>query len=206
MEVFGRNILSHGLALINKLGFEVFTFKKLAEHLHTSEAAIYRYFENKHRLLVYLLTWYWSYLEYKVMFELNNIGYAKTKLCIIIRLLAKEPIKSQNPEGISESEAYRLAIWEGSKTYLTRHIAKDNKDRLFKPYKDLCARFSRIISEFDPQYPFPHSLASSVMELAHTQRFFQQHLPSLTDFEKNENSDQLIQFLEHLMFSALKKK
>lgn len=205
-SVLGRNILHHGLLLINKLGFEEFTFRKLAEKIHTTEAGIYRYFENKHRLLVYILTWYWSYLEFKVVFEINNLKNPREKLCIIIRLLAEEPLKADDQDLLPESEAYHLAIWEGSKAYLTRNIAKDNKDRLFKPYKDLCARFSAIISEFAPKYPYPHSLASSMMELAHTQRFFQEHLPSLTDFPKSANSEQLIIFLENILFSTLSKK
>ena len=69
----GRNIIRKGLILMYELGFEQFTFKKLAAEINTTEASIYRYFENKHRLLVYLINWYWSYLEYKVVFYTNNI-------------------------------------------------------------------------------------------------------------------------------------
>ena len=60
-SLLGKRIVSQGLVLINKLGFEDFTFKKLAAEIETTEASIYRYFENKHRLLVYLITWYWSF-------------------------------------------------------------------------------------------------------------------------------------------------
>ncbi|HCF62820.1 MAG TPA: TetR family transcriptional regulator, partial [Chitinophagaceae bacterium] len=48
----GRKIIKHGIDLINDLGFEHFTFKKLAVEIGTTEATIYRYFENKHRLLL----------------------------------------------------------------------------------------------------------------------------------------------------------
>jgi len=54
----GRNIVRQGLILMHKLGYEHFTFKKLADEMHTTEASIYRYFENKHRLLLYILSWY----------------------------------------------------------------------------------------------------------------------------------------------------
>lgn len=40
--------------MIYKTGYEAFTFKKLAEDIGTTEAGIYRYFENKYKLLVYL--------------------------------------------------------------------------------------------------------------------------------------------------------
>ena len=87
----GKNILKHSVQLIYKAGFEAFTFKKLAEDIGTTEAGIYRYFENKHKLLVYLITWYWSYLEYKVMFYVNNITKPELKLKTIIKLLVEEP-------------------------------------------------------------------------------------------------------------------
>jgi AcrR family transcriptional regulator len=83
----GRNIVKHGLELISKIGFEDFTFKKLAISIKTTEAGIYRYFENKHRFLIYLITFYWSYLEYKIMFSLNNMSAPEKKLKKIIELL-----------------------------------------------------------------------------------------------------------------------
>lgn len=203
-SALGKKIIKHGLLLINKIGFEDFTFKKLAAEINTTEASIYRYFENKHRLLVYIITWYWSYLEYKVVFSLNNISDPKIKLQSIIKLIAEEPVSGNlNFEFLSEAEAYKLVIWEGSKTYLSRNIGKDNKDRLFKPYKDLCERFSLIIKEYSPKYKYPHSLASSLMEIAHSQSFFKQNLPSLTDYPKEPNNKKLIDFITVMLFSVL---
>lgn len=201
----GKKIVKHGLILINKLGFEEFTFKKLANEINTTEATIYRYFENKHRLLVYLINWYWSYLEYKVIFNLNNINNPETKLHTIIKLLVEEPEnKNQQTDFISEYEAYNLIMWEGSKTYLTRNVSKDNKDRLFKPYKDLCERFAKIIKEYNPKYKYPHSLASSILEMAHYQKFFTKNLPALTDLENDTDGKKTKAFLESLLFNSLK--
>ena len=39
----GRSILKNGIILIDELGFEHFTFKKLATFIHSTEASIYRY-------------------------------------------------------------------------------------------------------------------------------------------------------------------
>ena len=50
----GRKILKHSVELIYRLGFEAFNFKKLAEDIGSTEAGIYRYFENKHKLLIYI--------------------------------------------------------------------------------------------------------------------------------------------------------
>jgi AcrR family transcriptional regulator len=205
-SVLGKKIVKHGLLLINKLGFEEFTFKKLAAEIKTTEASIYRYFENKHRLLTYIITWYWSYIEYKVVFSINNIASPEMKLKTIIKLLVEEPAdKGLNADFITESEAYKLVMWEGSKAYLTRHVSKDNKDRLFKPYKDLCERFSSIIKEYNPKYSFPHSLSSTVLEMSHSQKFFLQNLPALTDFPKSNDDKKIIQFLESLLFNSIKK-
>lgn len=206
-SVLGKKIVKHGLSLINKLGFEDFTFKKLATEVNTTEASIYRYFENKHKLLVYLITWYWSFLEYKVVFSINNITDPEKKLKTIVKIITEEPAKEiTQTDFISESESYKLVIWEGSKAYLTRNVSKDNKDRLFKPYKDLCERFSSIMKECNPKYKFPHSLASTILEMAHSQKFFKQNLPALTDFPKEEDDKNVINFLESLLFSALKGK
>jgi AcrR family transcriptional regulator len=204
LSVLGKKIVKDGLGLINKLGFEEFTFKKLAAELNTSEASIYRYFENKHKLLVYLITWYWSFLEYKVVFSINNLTDPELKLKTIIKILCEEPFNdSETTDFISEFESYKLVLWEGSKAYLTRSVGQDNKDRLFKPYKDLCERFSQIIKELNPKYKYPHSLASTILEMSHSQKFFKQNLPALTDFPKETDDKKIILFLESLLFSSL---
>lgn len=203
-SVVGKRIVSQGLILINKLGFEEFTFKKLAKEIDTTEATIYRYFENKHRLLVYLTTWYWSFLEYKVVFSLNNITDPKTKLKTIIKLLVIEPVANQSTDYISEYEAYHLLKWESSKAYLTKNVTKDNKDRLFKPYKDLSFRIAQIIKEFNPKYKYPNSLASTLLEISHIQKFFMDNLPLLSDAKAND-TEKLIAFLDDLIFTTIAK-
>lgn len=204
-SALGKKIVKNGLALINKLGFEDFTFKKLAIEINTTEASIYRYFENKHKLLVYLITWYWSFLEYKVVFGINNIKDAELKLKTIIKIITEEPTQpAVSSDFINELDVYKLVIWEGSKAYLTRNVSKDNKDRVFKPYKDLCERFSHIIKEYNSKYKFPHSLASTILEMSHAQKFFKQNLPALTDFPKEIDDKKVVLFLESLLFSSIK--
>jgi AcrR family transcriptional regulator len=203
-SVLGERIIQSSVKLIDELGFEHFTFKKLAIEINSTEASIYRYFESKHKLMFYLINWYWSYLEYKTIFRLNNITNTEIKLRTIIKLLVEEPpIKHIESDFITENEAYKLMMWEGSKAYLTRSVSKDNKDRLFKPYKDLCERFSLIIKQYNPKYKFPHSLASTILEMAHSQKFFKQNLPALTDFPKETDDKKIILFLESLLFNAM---
>lgn len=203
-SLIGKRIVLFGAKLINELGFEDFTFKKLATEIETTEATIYRYFENKHRLLIYLNAWYWSYLEYKIIFTTNNISNPETKLKQIIYLLANPEQEFFNSDEVNAKDIYNIVMWEGSKTYLTKHVDADNKDKLFKPFKDLCNRFANTITEFNPKYKYAHSLASTIIEISHSQKFFMLNLPSLTDFSNDKDNKKLIQFLESILFSSIK--
>ncbi len=201
----GRNILKHCVQLIYKNGFEAFTFKKLAEDIGTTEAGIYRYFENKHKLLVYLTAWYWGWLEFQISFHTNNIKDPIVKLKKIVKLLATAVEDGEQTSFINESLLHQIIITEGSKAYLTKQVGADNKQQFFKPYKDLCAVIGAIISECSPKYKYPKSLASTIIEMAHFQVFFMNNLPSLTDFGKTKKESEIIAFLNDLVFTSLKK-
>ncbi len=201
----GKNILKHGVQLIYKTGFETFTFKKLAEDIGTTEAGIYRYFENKHKLLVYLTAWYWGWLEFQISFQTNNIKDPTVKLKMIIKILATDVEDNEQTSYINESLLHQIIIAEGSKAYLTKQVGEDNKQQFFKPYKDLCALIGNFISECSPKYKYPKSLASTIIEMAHFQNFFMNNLPSLTDFGKTKEESEIISFLNDLVFTSLKK-
>lgn len=201
----GKKIIQYSIQLIHKNGFEAFTFKKLAENIGTTEAGIYRYFENKHRLLIYLTAWYWSWLEYSVAIHNNNIDDPTVKLKRIINLLALTVEDDLKTSHINENILHQIVIAEGSKAYLTNHVSEDNKDQLFKPYKDLCAKIGDIILECNSQYKYPKSLANTIIEMAHFQNFFMNNLPSLTDFGQDKDEAEIVKFLEDLVFSSIKK-
>lgn len=201
----GKNILKHSVQLIYKTGFEAFTFKKLAEDIGTTEAGIYRYFENKHKLLVYLTAWYWSWLEFQISFQTNNIKDPAVRLKRVIKLLATTVEDDEQTNYINESLLHQIIIAEGSKAYLTKQVGEDNKQQFFKPYKDLCAIIGNIISECSSKYKYPKSLASTIIEMAHFQNFFMNNLPSLTDFGKTGEETEIVSFLNDLVFSSLKR-
>jgi AcrR family transcriptional regulator len=201
----GRKIILHSIKLIHKNGFEDFTFKKLAKEMGSTEAGIYRYFENKHKVLIYLTAWYWSWLEYQVSFQTNNIKDSIVKLRVVIKLLASAVKDDIRTSYIDESCLHQIIITESSKTYLTRNVSQDNKDQLFKPYKDLCAVIRNIILECNPNYKYPKSLASTIIEVAHFQNFFMNNLPSLTDFDTHKDEVEISSFLEDLVFSSINK-
>ena len=201
----GKKIILHSIQLIFKDGFEVITFKKLAVNIGTTEAGIYRYFENKHRLLIYLTAWYWNWLEYQVTFQTNNITDPVVKLKRVIKLLATTVEDDSSTRYVDVSILHQIIITEGTKAYLTKRVSEDNKDHLFKPYKDLCAVIGNIILECSPEYKYPKSLASTIIEMAHFQNFFMNNLPSLTDFGQDKDETEIVRFLEDLVFSSIKK-
>ena len=201
--VLGRNIVRHGLLLLHKLGFEQFTFKKLALEINTTEASIYRYFENKHRLLLYILNWYWNFLEYLVVFYLQNLSDPRQKIKKVIELLTHELPDAVEQSGMDKKALYEIVIAESSKTYLTKEIEEINEVKLFLPYKDLCARIAELFLEYNPHYPYPRSLASTLVEMAHFQSYFMLHLPRLTDAKGEEGVKTVAAYLEHLAFSCL---
>ena len=201
----GKKIILHSIQLIYKNGFESFNFKKLAEDIGTTEAGIYRYFENKHRLLIYIAAWYWSWLEFRVAVSTTNIKDPVVKLKRVIKLLATVVEDDVKTSYVNENILHQIIIAEGTKAYLTKHVSEDNKDQLFKPYKDLCAKIGEIILDCNPKYKYPKSLASTIIEIAHFQNFFMNNLPSLTDFGKDKDELKIVMFLEDLVFSSIKK-
>lgn len=201
----GRKILKHSVELIYKLGFESFTFKKLAEEIGSTEAGIYRYFENKHLLLLYITAWYFGWLGFQISFKTNNIDDPKVKLGKIISLLTLPVEDDKQTSYIHEGQLHSVIVAESSKTYLTKMVGKNNKQQFFQPYKDLCTLIGDIILENNPGYKYPTSLASTIVEVAHFQNYFMHNLSSLTDFSKKNKEIEIIEFLNNLVFSSIVK-
>ena len=202
-SVTGKHIIEKSVELIHNLGFEHFTFKKLSIEINCTEATIYRYFENKHKLLLYILNWYWSFIEFLVMFKLQNITNAKQKLEIILELLTSDLPENNNKFDYNKKNLTNIIIRESTKAYLIKEVDFLNKDEFFKPYKDLCQTISSIILEYNPKYQYPHSISSTIIETAHTHEFFSFNLPKLTDIENHIESNFTYSFLHQLLFKTI---
>lgn len=199
----GKEIIKNSIDLIHNLGFEHFTFKKLANEMSTTEATIYRYFENKHKLLLYILNWYWCYFEYLVMVNIKNVTTAEEKLIIILKLLTEELPGDNNIFEYNKRYLTNIIISESSKVYLIKNISEINQDNLFKPYKDLCHTISSIILEYNPKFTFSKSLSSTLIETAHNHEYFLNNLPKLTDVEKKSKKGLTFSFLKELLFKTI---
>ncbi|MFT7114189.1 MAG: AcrR family transcriptional regulator [Candidatus Azotimanducaceae bacterium] len=179
----GKNIISQSIQLIDQIGLENFTFRKLAKALGTAESSIYRYFESKHKLLIYIISWYWGWMEYQLVFSINNITALEERLRMAITVISKDIGLEESYGHIDLNVLNRIVISESAKAYLTKEVDDANKEGFYVGYKRLVARISDIILEIRPDFKYAHTLTSTIVEGVHHQKYFADHLPSLTDFK-----------------------
>ncbi|WP_213520133.1 TetR/AcrR family transcriptional regulator [Nonlabens sp.] len=177
----GKRILSCSIEMIYELGFEQFTFKKLGLEIKSNESSIYRYFENKHKLLLYLTSWYWSWLEYQLVLQTLSQSSPKDKLNKAIEILTQEVIQDSNFNHIDEVLLNKIVIAEYSKSYLTKEVDTENKEGYFAVYKRLVLRLKDMIEEVNSVYEYPSSLSSMIIQGALHQHFLKDHFAAITD-------------------------
>lgn len=197
----GKKIIEKGIDLIDEIGFDSFTFKKLGEKIGSNESSIYRYFENKHKLLMYISSWYWGWIEYKLVFLTNSIPDSKVKLKTAIEIISSDFHDDFSHEFIKQDALFRIVSMEFSKSYLTKMVDFENKEGYFLVYKNVINRVVDIAEHYDPSYPYHKSLISCMIEGAVHQHFLKNHLTTITNCNTNfAPSD----FYKDLIFRVLK--
>lgn len=199
----GRKIVEKSILLINEKGFDNFTFKKLGAEIGSNESSVYRYFENKHKLLLYLTSWYWAWKEYQLVFETHNIQDSVVKLERAINILTRSVEQDSLTSHIDEVILNKVVVNEYSKSYLTKEVDRENKEGFFEVYNRLVFRLKQIILTVEKEYPFAGSLASTVIEGALHQHFIKEHFPTLTECGEKVSPTE---FFKHLVFSTLNIK
>jgi AcrR family transcriptional regulator len=200
----GREILRNAIPLMQELGFEKFTFRKLSRQMGASEITIYRYFENKHKLLLYLLSWYWEWVKYSIIFNCHNIRDSKKKLEIAIQTVIESNRRNALVDYIDEELLYALVIEESEKAYHTKSVDQENKEGFFLTLKSLKTEIADILLEINPDYVFSNSLASTILEMSASLRFYARHLPSMSDVTDLADIDQqLFNYIRQVTFAAL---
>jgi AcrR family transcriptional regulator len=198
----GKKIIQESIQMIDEMGLEHFTFRKLAKRLGTTESSIYRYFENKHKLLIYLTSWYWVWMEYRLVFNTANISNPEEQLKKAITLLT-EPVRDDElfPH-INTEKLNKIVICESSKAYLTKKVDQEERLGFFAGYDRLCQRISEMVLKVNPTYRNPHTLISTILEGIQRQKFFMVHLPSLTDIIKD--GEELTRFFTRMALIMIK--
>ena len=152
------------------------------------EASIYRYFENKHKLLLYLTSWYYTWLEYQVAFATVNISDPELQLRRAISTLCNPTQGINEFSHIDKVKLHKIVIHESAKAYLTQSVDEENQEGAFTDYKHLVKRVAALIKQIKPEYKYPEMLVSTIIEGAHLQQHFAKHLPGLTNNYSSEDS------------------
>ncbi len=199
----GRTMIKEGIGLIHEIGFDAFTFKKLGAKIGSPESTVYRYFENKHKFLLYLTSWYWSWLEYRLVMQTTNVDDAETRLTKAVSLLTEAVEEDGNFSHINEIKLNQIVVSESIKAFHTRKIGAENKQGCFEGYTNLINRAASMISAVAPNYKYPKMLASTIIESAHQQMFFAEHLPSLTGVHNGNQS--ITDFFQNMVLAIIKE-
>lgn len=199
----GKKIIENSILLIHELGFENFTFKKLGIKIGSNESSLYRYFENKHKLLVYLSSWYWGWIEYKLVFATTNISNPMEKLKKAITIVTEKIEDDSATLHINEALLNKIIILEYTKTFLTKEVDEENKEGFFLVYKRVINHIIVMILEVKPDYEFAKSLSSSIVEGALHQHFLSQHLKTITNCNQNNSpSNFYLNIIEKLLITT----
>ena len=199
-SALGKRIVENSILLIDEIGFDAYTFKKLGTKIGSNESSIYRYFESKHKLLIYLASWYWTWLEYQLVFTTNSIDNTTAKIDKAINILTRTTTVDSNFSHINEVILKRIVINEYSKSYLTKEVDNENKDGYFLVYKRLVTRLHDMILAVDNDYPYAFSLASTVIDGALHQHFLKDHFTAISDLKA---SDAPTNYFKDLVFKTL---
>lgn len=194
----GQRILEGSIFLIDELGFEQFTFKKLAQSVGTTEASVYRYFASKQKLLLYLINWYWGRLECRLLLQTQG-GTVKDRLDKALDLVLL--LTATSMSFAIEKRLQRIVIHEASKVFLTKAVDADHQTGYHSIYTEIVRYVSDLVRAYKPSCKYPEMLVSTLLEGSLQQRFFSEHLPEVTN--ASEQEDAVAVFYKQLFFSFL---
>lgn len=183
----GRSIIEHGIQMIAEVGFEEMTLKKLGKVIGSPEASLYRYFENKHKFLLYIMALYWGIIDVYCSEIIQSDAEHEEKISRILDILCIPPDIPFNGHCIKGEIIYTIVIGESVKTFMTKHVDDDNHHGAFLTLKSTTTHIAGLLSDYSPSYPFPKALASTIIEMSLYQRYFSEHLPSMTDIGKHQS-------------------
>lgn len=200
----GIKIIKESIELMEEIGIEDFTFKKLSVRIESTEASVYRYFESKHQLLLYLYSWYWGWKMMEIDRATHFITTDFDKLITAMNLLIQQENKAAFAFSFSYEKLRNLIEKEGIKSFLTKKVDDENQIGAFDNYKKLVALLSSWVVATKKDFQFPNMLITTIIEGAHLQHFFGNHLKRLTNH--SDTNDNVAEFYKQLVQSLLVNK
>lgn len=179
----GKKIISSSVKMIDEVGFEKFNFKKLGSEIGSTEASIYRYFSNKHRVLIYMSAWYWEFLLYQIDVKTKEINDPKKKLELAINTLVNIPSMAQKYSYLDMTMLQRIITEQFYKIVRTKKISVQNESGFFESYKRLCSALASLFNEIDGSFKYPMTMATAVVEMSINNTYCCSNLPSLTEIK-----------------------
>jgi len=202
----GKKIILAAVDMIDELGFEKFTFKKLGQKINSTEASIYRYFKNKHSMLVYLSAWYWEFLLYHIQVHTKAIEDPRNKLKTAISNLVRIPAAAHSQSILDMHKLQRIVNEQFYKIIRTKSISEQNASGYFESYKKLCSAMASMFNNIDSSFKYPMTMATAVVEMSINNNYCCNHLPSLTEIKCGSNQkDQIEMMIQYFCERLLEK-
>lgn len=178
----GRKIIAEGTVQLNQIGVEKFTFRKLAKKTSCTEAAVYRYFENKYKLLNYIISWYYGWLEYHIVFTVNQKEEPSEKIDKLIELLT-EPVETDpNVKDISNKDVHELVIRENIKVIHTVITDEElDKQGYSFAFNNIINRIQSLLEQLSCDPKTSRSLASFIFFQSQQMSFLSRHRKTLVN-------------------------
>jgi hypothetical protein len=142
-------------------------------------------------------------MEYRLQLATANVVSAEERLRLALREVTQRIRKDESTPRIDEEALYRVVVAESSKVYLHADVDAENREGMFRSYKRLCRTVADLIVEVNPAYRWPVALVSTVMESSHMQKYFAEHLPSLTEVTRGDADESTTTFLTDMVFRAI---
>ncbi|GAK93237.1 hypothetical protein JCM19298_1956 [Nonlabens ulvanivorans] len=142
-----------------------------------------------------------GWLEYQLVIETLKITVSGDRLSRAVEIITQPIEQDSKFEHIDEVVLNKIVISEYSKSYLTKEVDEENKSGYFTIYKRLVERVKDMILMVNPDYPYPSSLSSTVLEGALHQHFLKDHFKNLTDCNDQVSPTD---YFKHLVFQTLK--
>ena len=95
-------------------------------------------------------------------------------------------------------------VAEGTKAYHIKSVDEENSKGFFYTYKKLTSKIAAIILAIKPDFPYPQTLASNLLEIGNNQLHFAHHIPALTDIQYGPDEiEDLIKLMEFFAFKLI---
>lgn len=157
----GRSLVNNAVRMIAEGGLDGFTLKKLAQECGITEPTVYRYFSNKISLCAYLCSVHWTWRQWQVVVETNNIRSGKKKLMKIAEILLEVVPESHILRGMKCADLTTIAQREWPRLLHPIHYSPATT----KSYDELMARISVMVKEVNPNYVFADEFARAFLGL-----------------------------------------